>query len=186
MTLEGLRGYLLLASGLTEVTRRRASTVARSILASGGQAAGGLVPDPVKVTVAAVTDELVATGRANRELMIGLVRGEIDRAVTRLGLVDASELEAVTQELTRVQTRLARLEAEASSGGTTPRAATRRPATARATAARRTSAPAKRAKPATRAGAKPEADAGAGTTEADVGQAPADAGRTETDAGTSS
>ena len=126
MTLEGLRGYLLLASGLTEVTRRKASTVAQSILSSGSQAAGGLLPDQVKVTVAAVTDELVATGRANRELLVGLVRGEIDRAVTRLGLVDAGELEAVTRELALVQTRLAKLEADATSTSTTTRRTTAR------------------------------------------------------------
>ena len=141
MTLEGLRGYFLLASGLTEVTRRKASAVARSMLSSGGQAAGGLVPDQVKVTVAAVTDELVATGRANRELLVGLVRGEIDRAVTRIGLVDAGELEAVTRELALVKARLARLEADATSTGTT---------------ARRTTA---RAKPAKRASAKAATEA---------------------------
>lgn len=126
MTLEGLRGYLLLASGLTEVTRRRASAVAKSILSSGGAAAGGLLPEQVKATVASVTDELVATGRANRELLVGLVRGEIDRAVSRLGLVDAAELEAVTRELALVQTRLAKLEAEATSSGPASRSTTSR------------------------------------------------------------
>lgn len=137
MALEALRGYLQLAGGLTEVTRQRATTVARAMVASGGQVAGGLLPDPLRATVATMADDLVATGRANRELLVGLVRGEIDRAVDRLGLVTAHELEALARELTHVQTRLSRLEAAAAAAPTAPAKPAKRATAAKKAAARR-------------------------------------------------
>lgn len=88
MVLEGLRGYLALASGLTEVTRER---------------------------VSALTDELLATSKSNRDLLVNLVRGEVERSVHRLGLVSAQELETVTRRADGLERRVAQLEGTSSS-----------------------------------------------------------------------
>ena len=101
MVLEALRSYAQIAGGLTEVSRQRAVAAARSLLEQGmgGDAGTG----PMGRQAQALGEELLATGRANRDLLLGIVRAEVDRAVHGLGLVRR-------EELTRLQTRIAGLE----------------------------------------------------------------------------
>ena len=112
MVLDGLRGYLQLAIGLTEVSRERAREAARSLVAQGGTSVGAVVPDHVRVQVISLTDDLVATSRANRGLLLQLVRGEVERTVTRLGLVSAQDLTTAARRLDRVERRVTDLEAQ--------------------------------------------------------------------------
>lgn len=136
MAFEALRGYLQLASGLTEVTRQRATASARALLASGSGGIGEVgdrLPAQVRDQVAALADDLLATGRSNRDLLLGLVRGEVERAVAGLGLVSAAELDVLRRELDAVSARVARLEvAAASTGATEGAASTKGAATTRA------------------------------------------------------
>ena len=112
MVLDGLRGYIQLASGLTDVTRERALAAAKSLLAQGEAGVGVVVPTPVRIQVGALTDDLLATSRANRDLLINLVRAEVERSVARLGLVSQQELAAATRRSQSLERRVEELEDE--------------------------------------------------------------------------
>jgi hypothetical protein len=136
MVLDAVRGYVQLASGLTDVTRQRAQQVARQLLEQGGgvvdaamstskatSKATSKVPETIARQVQALTEELMATGRANRDLLVGLVRTEVERAVARLGLVDAEDLASMTRLVQRLQNQL---DAAIAFGGAPMRRATGR------------------------------------------------------------
>jgi len=106
MVIDGLRAYVQLASGLTDVTRERALAVARTLVAQGEAGVGAVVPDATRVQVASVTDDLIATSKANRDLLLGLVRAEVERVVSRLGLVSAAELNAANRRAEALDDRV--------------------------------------------------------------------------------
>jgi hypothetical protein len=112
MVLDGLRGYIQLASGLSDVTRDRALAAAKSLLAQGEAGVGVVVPPPVRAQVGALTDDLLATSRANRTLLVNLVRAEVERSVARLGLVSGQELSAATRRSQSLERRVEELEDE--------------------------------------------------------------------------
>lgn len=91
MVLDGLRGYLQLASGLTDVTRERALAAARALAAQGEAGVEAVVPESVRTQVSALADDLVATSKANRDLLVSLVRVEVERSVARLGLTPGQQ-----------------------------------------------------------------------------------------------
>jgi polyhydroxyalkanoate synthesis regulator phasin len=124
MVLDGLRGYLQLASGLTDVTRERAIAAARALVAQGEASVGAVVPDSVKAQVSSLTDDLLTTSRANRDLLRHLVRGEVERAVGRVGLVSAQDLASAGRRLDRVERRVTDLEAQVVGRATTKTGAT--------------------------------------------------------------
>lgn len=101
--LEGLRGYVQLATGLTEVTATKARDAAMALVNQGLQVSGK-TPDVVG-SVQELADDLVTTSKQNREMLIGLIRTEVDRAVGRMGVVREDELAAL-------RARVERLEAE--------------------------------------------------------------------------
>ena len=94
MVLDGLRGYLQLASGLTDVTRERALAAARAVATQGAAGVNAVVPAPVTTQVSTLTEDLLAASKANRALLLHLIQAEIERSVARLGLVSAHELDA--------------------------------------------------------------------------------------------
>ena len=110
MMLGALRSYLQLASGLTEVTRQRALTTARQLLDQGGEvvdlAVSQTVGGGVGRQVQSLAEDLIATSKTNRDLLVGLIRTEVERAVARLGLVGADELATVSQLVGRLQSQL--------------------------------------------------------------------------------
>ena len=136
---DALRGYVQLASGLVEVSVSKARDVAESLLAGG---LDQVVPEvPGKDTAAGaaramgsqvqdLADDLVTQATANRELLIGLVRTEVDRTAGRLGFVREEELAAVRRHLSRLETQVTDLHATVGEGGTTPPRATARAAAA--------------------------------------------------------
>jgi polyhydroxyalkanoate synthesis regulator phasin len=103
---EEMRGYVQLASGLTEVTTARAKELAQSLLGQGK----AVVPPDVVGQVQGLADELVETSRTNRELLVGLVRTEVDRAVGRMGFVREDELAALRRHVQRLESELADLQ----------------------------------------------------------------------------
>jgi polyhydroxyalkanoate synthesis regulator phasin len=110
MVLDGLRGYLQLATGLTDVTRERARAAARSVVAQGGAGVEAVVPGQVKSQVSALTDDLLAASKANRDLLLHLVRGEVERSVARLGLVSRADLDAERRRADRLEAKVRELE----------------------------------------------------------------------------
>jgi polyhydroxyalkanoate synthesis regulator phasin len=154
MVLDGLRGYVQLASGLTDVTRERARAAARALVAQGG----AVVPMSVQAQVSTVTEDLLATSKANRNLLVNLVRGEVERSVARMGLVSTKEMEAAERRATKLERRVAELEEELSRSTTARKAANTRArkATAKKTAKKSTAKKATATKAAATTTAAPE------------------------------
>jgi polyhydroxyalkanoate synthesis regulator phasin len=142
MVLDGLRGYLQLANGLTDVTRERARAVAKALVAQGEARVGAVVPTSVQAQVSTLTEDLLATSKANRHLLVNLVRSEVERSVARLGLASAQELDAAARRAKGLERRVAELEEELSRSATARKAANTRTrkATAKKTAAKKSTA----------------------------------------------
>jgi hypothetical protein len=88
--LEMMKGYLQLAAGLGEMSRRKAMDVARDLVEGtpvGGLRTGqGAGPEALAGQVAAAADELMAIGRQNRRLLAQLVRTETEAVLASLGV----------------------------------------------------------------------------------------------------
>jgi polyhydroxyalkanoate synthesis regulator phasin len=128
--LEALRGYVTLAGGLTEASRRKALDTARAVLSQ----APGQDGAPAQRQVQQLADELLATARSNRELLQQLVRGEVQRAAHALGLVREPDFSALSARVERLERALAATPSTAGrrAGSTQPaskRAAAKSPTT---------------------------------------------------------
>lgn len=105
--LDDLRTYLQMASGITEATTSKAKEVVTGLLASGMALTSKAVPAPDMVgQVQELADDLVATSRNNRELLTGVIRSEVDKAVGRMGFVREDELAAVRRHVQRLESEL--------------------------------------------------------------------------------
>lgn len=96
---DSLRGYVNLASGLTEVTARKAVETATTLLTSGVDE----IPDAVTESVTGVAEDMARMTTAQRDALTSLVRSEVDRAVGRLGFVREDELAALRRRVTRLE-----------------------------------------------------------------------------------
>jgi hypothetical protein len=81
MAMEGLRGYLQLASGLAETSRTKAIEAASALLSLSSGLSGDRSGRNVQLQVQDLAEELLAAAAANRRSLIALVRGEVDRAM---------------------------------------------------------------------------------------------------------
>jgi polyhydroxyalkanoate synthesis regulator phasin len=104
MALEALRAYLELASGLTEASRQRAKEVAQLLISAGAldQTIG-----PLGKQAQQIAEDLIATSRANRQLLMTLVRAEVDRGIAALGLPTREELDRLQRRVTRLEQAVA-------------------------------------------------------------------------------
>lgn len=113
--LDALRGYVSLATGLTEVTVSKAREAAAALLSQGLDL--GKVPEvPGKDSAVAaasqvqgLADDLLETSKQNREMLVGLIRTEVDRAAGRMGFVREEELAAVRRHVSRLEDQMAEL-----------------------------------------------------------------------------
>ena len=113
MVFESVRGYVQLASGLSEVTRARATEAAHGLLSlqgSGIETGGKLA-----VQVSALAEELLAAATANRHNLTALVRSEVDAAINRMGLVATEKLQESQAESARLRAEVAALRSASSS-----------------------------------------------------------------------
>src|SRR3954453_5374662 len=92
MVRDALRGYLALASGVTEVTAARARSAAPVLVEPGRATAAQLT---------ALTDDLVASSRRNREGLVLIVRQEVETTLRPLGLGPLGDVHALNQPLVR-------------------------------------------------------------------------------------
>lgn len=124
---EALRSYLQIATGLTEMTVQRVTEAAKQLVEKSGvdidhvPAQVAQQAQAVPQYVQQVADDLFATGKANRDLLVGVVRGEVDKAMSRLRpWVD--DVNRVDDDLARVERRVTDLEHRLAVAAAAPRA----------------------------------------------------------------
>ena len=125
MVKDALRGYLALASGVTEVTAARARAAARLLVEQGESTAA---------QISTLTEDLMETSRRNREGLVLIVRHEVEATLRRLGLGAAGDVDALTQRVRRLEQALRDAERNrtgAEGGGSA--SASRRPAAKKTT-----------------------------------------------------
>lgn len=132
---DALKNYLALASGLTEVGRQRAVAASKALVAQG---------EATAEQVQALAEDLVETSRNNREMVVTLVRTEVEKTLARVGVATADTVQDLTQRLQSVEAAL-----RAATAGKED------DAPAEPAEAAPTSKPAKPAKAATKTAAKP-------------------------------
>ncbi len=108
--LDDIRGYLQMASGLTEVTAAKAREIAMALVGQGMNLSTK-APDVVG-QVQELADDLVATSKGNRDLLTGMIRTEVDKAVGRMGFVREDELAALRRHVQRLESEIGELRAE--------------------------------------------------------------------------
>jgi len=104
MVMDALRGYVQLASGLTEVTRQRAEAAAKALLQQTG---ADKLTSGLSTKVNDLADEIVATSKSNRQLLQAIVTNEVEGAVARLGFVRSEEVAALTRRVRTLEGELA-------------------------------------------------------------------------------
>jgi polyhydroxyalkanoate synthesis regulator phasin len=117
--LDDLRNYLQLASGLTEATASKAKDAVTGLLAHGVNLGSKAMPAPEMMgQVQELADDLVATSRNNREMLVGMIRAEVDRNVGRMGFVREDELAALRRHVQRLEKQIADVQEELSTSRT--------------------------------------------------------------------
>ena len=119
MVRDAVRGYLALATGMTEVTATRARAAAKALVEQGEATAG---------QVSALAEDLLSTSRRNRESLAVLIRHEVEQAVKRLGLAPAGDVESLTRRVRELERAVRELKA----GSSPAKKAAPRKATAKA------------------------------------------------------
>lgn len=105
--LEGLRGYVQLASGLTEATAARAREVAQALVAQGGVSGIPANASTMAVQIAGLAEDLVETAKSNRGVLGDLIRAEVERVVASVGVVTAADVEALRRRIADLESALA-------------------------------------------------------------------------------
>ncbi len=119
--LDDLRSYLQMASGLTEATTAKAKEVVANLLSQGMSLSAKAMPAPEMMgQVQELADDLVSTSRNNREMLVGMIRAEVDRAVGRMGFVREDELAALRRHVQRLEKQLSDLEAATATAAAAP------------------------------------------------------------------
>ncbi|HYO18915.1 MAG TPA: hypothetical protein VES02_09665 [Dermatophilaceae bacterium] len=107
MAFESFRAYVEVASGLSDLTRARATEAAQGLLSL--PASGVATGTKMAVQATALADELLAAAAANRANLTALVRAEVDAAVSRVGLVPVQKLEEAQAEAATLRAEVATL-----------------------------------------------------------------------------
>lgn len=109
--LDDLRTYLQLAGGVTEATTSKAKEAVSGLLSQGLSLSTRAMPAPEMMgQVQELADDLVATSKNNREMLVGMIRAEVDRAVGRMGFVREDELAALRRHVQRLEKQIADLD----------------------------------------------------------------------------
>lgn len=101
MVLDVMKGYWQVANGLGDVAVQRARELAEALTSQGVE-----VTSQTQEQVQVLTDEILEASRTNRDLLTGLIRTEVDRAVGRMGFVREEELAAVRHHVQRLEDQL--------------------------------------------------------------------------------
>src|SRR5436190_5050116 len=98
MRQDAWRSYLEMALGLTEASRKQATKAVKRVLGKGA-----VTTDQLQ----GLAEELLKTSAANREAITKLVRVELDRALSRVGLATAEEVGALNDRIRQLESELA-------------------------------------------------------------------------------
>lgn len=131
---DALKSYLALANGVTELTKQRAVTAAKQLVAQGEATAG---------QVQELAEDLLQQSKSNREAVTALVRFEVDKALGRVGLATQDEVEALKAKVKALEAQLSGPKAPAAKAAPSKAAPAAKKAPAKKAAA--TKAPAKKA-----------------------------------------
>ena len=122
--MDALKGYVQLATGLTEVTAAKARDAASALVNQGMQWTGK--SSDAMESVQDIADDLLVTSQQNREALMEMIRTEVDRAVGRLGFVREDELAALRTRVERLESGadapLTNADAPLAGGDSTPAA----------------------------------------------------------------
>jgi len=90
---------------LTEISE---SAVTKGLQVAAGLSAGldGLNPTDLPTKVAGVADDVVDQGRAQTDLIVSLVRSEVEKTAGRMGFVREEELAAVRRHVAKLESAL--------------------------------------------------------------------------------
>ena len=150
---DALKSYLALASGLTDVTRQRANAAAKALVAQG---------EATAEQVQSLAEDLLNQSRSNREAISALVKYEVDRALTRVGLATNDEVAELTKRVRQLEGKVRETVGAALSRTPAKKAPAKKAAKAPAKKAAAKKAPAKKAAakkaPAAQASAGPSAN----------------------------
>jgi polyhydroxyalkanoate synthesis regulator phasin len=102
---DALRQYLAMASGLVEVTKNRATPVARALVAQG---------EATRDQVSDLVEDLITTSKANRDALVNLVGYEVERSLGRIGVASADEVKALTSRVRELERTVKDLQARSS------------------------------------------------------------------------
>jgi polyhydroxyalkanoate synthesis regulator phasin len=108
---DALKNYLSLAGGLSEVGRQRAVAASKALVAQG---------EATAEQVSSLAEDLMKTSKNNRELVTALVRSEIDKALGRVGLATADEVQRLTRRLQALEGTLRDATGRATRGDARP------------------------------------------------------------------
>jgi polyhydroxyalkanoate synthesis regulator phasin len=128
MVMDALRGYLQLAGGMTEMSRQRATAMAKAMLAS---------PEATRDQVSSLANDLLETSKANREAVSALVKYEVDRGLGRLGFATAEELAQLSGRVRSLESEVRELRQAQATAAAAPPAAPAVKAPARKAPARK-------------------------------------------------
>lgn len=107
---DALRAYMELALGVTEASRRKAEQVVKKLVGQG---------EARVAQVQGAVEELLATSRANREGIAKLVRYEVERAMTAVGLATADEVADLRDRVRELEQQLRQASAKAAAAEAT-------------------------------------------------------------------
>lgn len=112
-----LRRWALMGSGIAELTRNRAESIVKDMVAAG---------EVKRKQASKVAKDLMEASRANREEFVNIVRSEIKGQIENLGL-------ATKRDVERLERRVSRLESTARPQAKKTTARTRKKSTAKRT-----------------------------------------------------
>ncbi len=136
---DALKSYLALASGLTDISKQRAVTAAKALVAQG---------EATAEQVTSLAEDLVQQSRSNREAVTALVKFELDRGLSRVGLASGDEVGELTKRVRALESQIRALTA------TPPAAAAKKPPVKKAATSKAPAVKAAKKPPVKRAAAK--------------------------------
>lgn len=103
--IDAIKSYMQMASGILEAGADKAREAAQGAVSQGLES-GTKAPEQLASQMALIAEDLMEQSKTNRELVVGLVRTEVERAVGRIGFVREEELAAVRAHVDRLEGQL--------------------------------------------------------------------------------